>query len=81
MKKNEAVETSRDTLVNEKSLESSFEEISDIISRLEQDDISLEDSFKLYQEGIKLLQHCNNSIDKVEKQLIILGEKNESDEL
>lgn len=81
MKKNEAIETSRDTLVNEKSLESSFEEISDIISRLEQDDISLEDSFKLYQEGIKLLQHCNNSIDKVEKQLIILGEKNESDEL
>jgi exodeoxyribonuclease VII small subunit len=81
MKKNETKETSKDTLVNEKSLESSFEELSDIINRLEQDDVSLEDSFKLYQEGIKLLQHCNNSIDKVEKQLIILGEKNESDEL
>jgi exodeoxyribonuclease VII small subunit len=81
MKKNETLETSKDTLVSEKSLESSFEELNDIISRLEKDDISLEDSFKLYQEGIKLLQHCNNSIDKVEKQLIILGEKNESDEL
>lgn len=64
----------------EKSLEKSFEEITNIISELEKEDISLEDSFKLYQEGIKLLKSCNDSIDKVEKQLIILGEKDESDE-
>lgn len=65
----------------EKTLEASFEEINDIIQKLENQDVSLEDSFHLYQEGMKLLKTCNDSIDKVEKQLIILGEKNESDEL
>lgn len=65
----------------EKTLEASFEEINGIIQKLETPDVSLEDSFHLYQEGMKLIKDCNNSIDKVEKQLIILGEKNESDEL
>lgn len=65
----------------EKTLEASFEEINDIINKLEQEDITLEDSFTLYQDGMKLLKYCNDSIDKVEKKLIILGEKNESDEL
>lgn len=64
----------------EKTLETSFQELNDIVSKLEKEEISLEDSFKLYQEGMELLKNCNTSIDKVEKQLIILGEKNESDE-
>ena len=65
----------------DKNLETSFQELNVIISKLEQEDITLEDSFLLYQEGMKLLKYCNDSIDKVEKKLIILGEKNEPDEL
>lgn len=65
----------------EKTLETSFQEINDIINKLEKEDVTLEDSFLLYQEGMKLLKYCNDSIDKVEKKLIILGEKNEPDEL
>ena len=48
---------------------------------LEKPDVSLEDSFTLYQEGMKLLKACNDSIDKVEKELIILSENGESNEL
>lgn len=58
----------------ENNLEKSFLELNEIIKKLESEDISLEDSFSLYQEGIKLLKSCNDSIDKVEKQLIILGD-------
>lgn len=58
----------------EKTLESSFEELNNIIGMLEKDDVSLEDSFRLYHEGMKLLKHCNDSIDKVEKELMILEE-------
>ncbi|MDF2608616.1 MAG: Exonuclease small subunit [Lachnospiraceae bacterium] len=58
----------------EKTLESSFGELNDIINKLEKEEITLEESFQLYQEGVELLKYCNNSIDKVEKQLIILGE-------
>lgn len=60
-----------------KTLEDAFEELEEILEKLEEEDISLEDSFNLYQEGMKLLKYCNDSIDKVEKQLIVLGEVNE----
>lgn len=38
---------------------------------------SLEDSFKAYEEGMRIVLSCNEQIDKVEKQLIILNEKNQ----
>lgn len=65
---------------NEFKLEESFEKLNVIIEELEKPDISLENSFSLYQEGMKLLKACNDSIDKVEKELIILGENGELNE-
>jgi len=62
-------------------LEDSFARLDEIIAELEKPDVSLEDSFVLYQEGVKLLKLCNDSIDKVEKELIILSESGETDEL
>ncbi len=63
-----------------KSLETAFEELDEIIEKLDNEDITLEESFKLYQEGMKLLKYSNDSIDKVEKQIIILGEESQKDE-
>lgn len=62
-------------------LEESFEKLNQILEELEKPEISLEDSFTLYQEGMKLLKTCNDSIDKVEKELIILSENGEANEL
>lgn len=58
-----------------KSLEDYFEELEEIIKKLEDEEISLEESFKLYQDGMKLVKKCNNSIDKVEKELIVISEE------
>lgn len=58
-----------------KSLEESMEELERIMKELEREDIALEDSFKLYNNGMKVLKNCNDAIDKVEKKLIILGEE------
>jgi exodeoxyribonuclease VII small subunit len=66
---------------NKFKLEEAFEKLNIIIEDLEKPDISLENSFSLYQEGMKLLKSCNASIDKVEKDLIILGDNGETDEL
>jgi exodeoxyribonuclease VII small subunit len=62
-------------------LEESFEKLNHILEELEKPEIALEDSFTLYQEGMKLLKSCNDSIDKVEKELIILSENGEANEL
>ncbi|HHX54950.1 MAG TPA: exodeoxyribonuclease VII small subunit [Clostridiales bacterium] len=62
---------------DKKSLETAFGELEEILAKLEEEDITLEESFALYQEGMRMLKYCDNSIDKVEKQLIVLGEANE----
>lgn len=59
------------------SLEESFQQLDDIIEQLEQEDVSLEESFRLYQTGMKLIKTCNASIDKVEKKIIILEKEEE----
>ena len=64
----------------ETTLEQLFEKLEESISQLERDDISLEDSFKIYKEGMTLVQTCNSRIDRVEKEVLKLNENGELDE-
>ena len=64
-----------------KSLETAFEELDALAAKMEDRDLPLEEAFKLYQEGVKLLKYCNGAIDKVEKKIIeIHGNEDEEDE-
>ena len=54
------------------SLEESFEQLETIIEQMKTGDMTLVDSFKKYEEGMKLIKNCSNSIDRVEKKLIVL---------
>ncbi len=58
-----------------KSLEQNLAELDIVIEKMSREDISLEEAFKLYQQGVKLCKSCNDKIDKVEKQLEIIGEE------
>ncbi len=60
-----------------KTLEENFVQLEDIIKQLENNELSLDEAFKAYETGIKLTAECNKQLDKVEKQIIILKEKNE----
>lgn len=57
-----------------KSLVELERELEAILMQLEQDELDLETSFALYQKGMQLLKQCNDAVDTVEKQLIILEE-------
>ena len=59
-------------------IEDKFEQISAIIETLEQPATSLTESLKLYTQGVKILKECNDELDKVEKQLIILDGEEEN---
>lgn len=63
----------------EVSLEECFTRLEGLIGRLEEPDISLEDAFHTYEEGMRTLKECNDKIEKVEKQLLILNEQGELD--
>jgi exodeoxyribonuclease VII small subunit len=64
----------------ELTIEQTFEKLEDTIAKLQEEDVSLEDSFKLYKEGMKLIKSCNDKIDKVEKQVLKLNENGDLDE-
>lgn len=64
----------------ELSLEEAFEALEQTVRQLSDEEIPLEDSFRIYQEGMKLLKLCNDKIDKVEKQVLVLNEEGELDE-
>lgn len=57
-------------------IEDNFEQLEDIISKMQSDRITLEQSFELYNKGLSLVQDCNNQIDTIEKQIKIIEEGN-----
>lgn len=56
-------------------LEEAFGKIEELLGKLNDRDVSLEESFALYQEGMKLLKQCNEKIDRVEKQMLLIDEE------
>ena len=62
------------------NIESSFKRLDEIIEKMEKGEMSLEETFKLYKEGIELVSSCNESIDKVEKEIKIIEDESVKDE-
>lgn len=54
------------------TLEESFDALDEIISQLQSGELTLEESFKKYEEGMKLIKNCNDVVDKVEKKLLVI---------
>lgn len=65
----------------ELTLEQNFDKLEETIQRLEDEDISLEDAFAAYSEGMTLLKLCNEQIDRVEKKVLKLAEDGGLEEL
>ena len=57
----------------EMTLEEGFTKLEEITGMMEKSDISLEERFGLYKQGIELVKLCSEKIDTVEKELKILN--------
>lgn len=64
----------------EMTLEESMKELDAILKSLDDEDVSLEDSFAMYQKGMMLLKSCNEKIDTVEKKILIMNGDGSFDE-
>ena len=62
------------------TIEEAFAQIDGILEEMEDESVSLEKSFELYQKGISLVKKCNETIEKVEKQVLVLNDQGETDE-
>jgi exodeoxyribonuclease VII small subunit len=52
--------------------EDAMNKLEKIVSKLEEGDIPLEESLKLFEEGIRLSRFCNQKLDEAEKRVEIL---------
>ena len=57
-----------------------FTELEEVTARMEEEDVSLEESFALYKKGMEMLKACGRKIDKVEKEMVLLTQEGNSDE-
>lgn len=62
------------------SLEEAFGQLEEVIAHLGTEEITLEESFREYNRGMRLLQQCNTAIDQVEKKVLQINEDGGLDE-
>jgi exodeoxyribonuclease VII small subunit len=58
--------------LKEIKFESAVKRLEEIVNKLEGGDLSLDDSIKLFEEGVKLYQICLKRLDEAEKKVEIL---------
>ena len=66
-----------------RSFEQSLARLDEIVRRLEKDDVALEDSLALFEEGTALIRTCTAQLDEAEQQVVRLkkGENGAPEEL
>ncbi len=55
------------------SIEETFARIEEIIERMEQPEVTLDESFGLYQKGVEQLGACAKLLDEMEKKMQVLN--------
>ena len=63
------------------NLEEMFDRLDQVIGTLEGEDVSLEEAFGVYDQGMKLIRRCNQTINEVEKKSLVLDENGEKHEV
>ena len=58
------------------TFEKNLELLTEVIQKMEQQDVGLEESLKLYEQGVQLTRKCQKIIDDAEKKIEQLMEKN-----
>jgi exodeoxyribonuclease VII small subunit len=55
-----------------KTFEDALSQLESIVARLENGDLPLEESLKLFEEGIKLTRFCNQKLNEAQKKVEVL---------
>ena len=60
--------------------EQAIKRLEQIISKLESNDVPLEESIELFQEGVKLSQYCDNKLKTIQQKVAQIYENGEMKE-
>lgn len=59
--------------IEELSFEAAVRRLEMISAELEKEKIELDESLKLYEEGVKLIRYCNKLLDEAERKVKLLA--------
>jgi len=59
-------------MAKKKGFESSLKALEEAVARLETGDLELEESLKIFEQGVKSAAHCRTALEKVELQVEML---------
>ena len=57
------------------SIEDAFAKVQELLSEMSKEDVTLEQAFSDYEEGMKLIRYCNGKIDSVEQKVQKLNQE------
>ena len=66
-----------DDLSNELDFESALEDLETLVESMEAGEMSLEESLRAFERGIKLTRHCQSALKAAELKVRMLTEKDE----
>lgn len=58
--------------MKKQTFESAMKRLEEIVAELEQGSLPLDDSLKIYEEGIELTKYCSKILDETEKKIKLL---------
>ena len=58
--------------------EEALQKLDEIVRRMESGDLSLEESLKAFEEGVKLARFCSRKLDEAERRVEILLNEDEA---
>jgi len=59
-------------MMAEKKFEEAMGRLEEIVEKLESGDLSLEDSLKMFEEGMKLIRFCSEKLEEAEQKVTML---------
>lgn len=69
---------SKEKSVNEENFEELMEKLESITNKLEKEQLPLDETVKLFEEGMELSKKCNTKLEDAEKKItILINENNE----
>jgi len=63
--------------ISKLSFEQAIKKLTDIVSKIEDGQISLEQSLSQYEQGMELIKHCRDILQKAEKKIEEISKEKE----
>lgn len=71
------MEEKEENIEKTEKLEDVIAQVEQCIARLEDPQVSLEDSFRYYEQGIAKLKLCNEKVEQIEKKMLMINSQGE----